>query len=188
MTASKALGQVRIIGGSWRGRKLRFPQNLLRPTHDRVRETVFNWLAPHILGASCLDLFAGSGAFGFESLSRGAAKVTLVDSSKDIILALKKSADLLSAKNCEIAHGSCPNNIPPLVQAPFDIVFLDPPYQEGLIIPAANCLSEQHYIKSNAWVYIEAERSLSLEGLPKNWQQHRHKHTATLDYYLYRVS
>src|SRR3990167_10879071 len=93
-------GSVRIIAGQWRGRRLSVPDNKdLRPTPDRVRETLFNWLAPHIQGAHCLDMFAGSGVLGFEAISRGAASVTLVDQSLDVVATLQKQALALQAEN-----------------------------------------------------------------------------------------
>src|SRR5690348_7428800 len=96
-------GEVRIIGGEWRGRKLRFPAITdLRPTPDRVRETVFNWLAPTIQGAHCLDLFAGSGALGIEALSRGAAHVTLIDQNREITHYLKQQLAILKTNNAEV--------------------------------------------------------------------------------------
>src|SRR5689334_13621175 len=122
-----AQGNIRIIGGTWRGRKLLVPDvPHLRPTPDRVRETLFNWLAPVLPGAHCLDAFAGSGALGFEALSRGAAQVVMVDESPVVIKHLQAQAVILKTTQAEIYRANVPQQLKKPAK-PFDIVFLDPP-------------------------------------------------------------
>src|SRR3990167_10705810 len=128
-----ANNSVRIIGGKWRGKKISFPPlSFLRPTHDRIRETLFNWMEPYLHDAVCLDLFAGSGVIGFEALSRGAKFVVMVDQDIEVITSLKKNLKTLSAENVEIIQAKIPAKTFKSQQKQFDIVFLDPPYFEGL--------------------------------------------------------
>ncbi len=180
--------KVRIIGGLWRNRKIAFPDLPdLRPTPDRIRETLFNWLAPYIEGACCLDLFAGSGVLGFEALSRGARHVTLVDSNRAVLSALEQTKQLLYADNCDIIHGYSPQKMPQLVHAPYDIVFMDPPYRLNLVEPSANWLTLKNYLNERAFVYIESEQALSELSLPTHWHVYRQRKTANFEYGLYCV-
>lgn len=177
-------GKVRIIGGQFRGRHIHFPAiDGLRPTPDRVRETLFNWLAPIIHNAHCLDLFAGSGALGFEALSRGAAHVTFIDQSSQIITHLKKYADIFDAKKIEIIKGEVPDIS---ITHTFDIVFLDPPFHQNLITPVSHWLTQMNCLNENAYIYIETEIELNLE-LPTNWQMLKNKKAGQVAYYLYTV-
>jgi 16S rRNA (guanine966-N2)-methyltransferase len=177
--------KVRIIGGQWRSRQITFPSLPgLRPTTDRIRETLFNWLMSEIARANCLDLFAGSGALGFEALSRGAAKVTFVDSATQVIAALKANAALLQAEQAEFMLGACPDNMPRLAHAPFDIVFLDPPFNKGWVVVAADWLERSQLLTANALIFIETEKNLHPPPIPKNWEILKEKHTSTLNYYL----
>ena len=146
---------VRIIGGKWRSRIIRFPDAPgLRPTPDRVRETLFNWLGQDLSGRFCLDLFAGSGALGFEALSRGASGVTMLELNPAAFRALQENATRLGAGALSIERGDA---LEFLLRAParFDVIFLDPPYRQGLPqdiwarLPA--CLAE------DGVVYLEAE-------------------------------
>src|SRR5205085_3095301 len=122
-------GSVRIIAGKWRGRKLKVPDiQDLRPTPDRVRETVFNWLAPYIQGSYCLDLFTGSGVLGFEALSRGASYVEMIDQSPEVVTLLQQELMQFEAENARIFCKTVPHELPKADHM-FDIVFLDPPYQ-----------------------------------------------------------
>ncbi len=178
-------GTLRIIGGRWRRRSLVFPDLLaLRPTHDRVRETLFNWLAPYIEGASCLDLFAGSGALGFEALSRGAKQVSFVDNQREAIAAIKNNAATLGAENIEIILGSCPDHVPPLTLAPYDVVFLDPPFHQNLLSSSAKWLEQSGLFNENAYIYVEAEKGSDMSMLPSNWLIKKDAKTASLVYYL----
>src|SRR5262245_38024853 len=126
-------GQVRIIAGKWRGRRLAVPDvKDLRPTPDRVRETLFNWLAPVIAGSRCLDLFAGTGVLGFEALSRGAAYVEMVDQSEKVMATLKEELAQFGANNAQIYRANVPVQLKSPSE-PFNIVFLDPPYNANLL-------------------------------------------------------
>ena len=186
MAHTSPLSSVRIIGGKWRRRRLYFPVLPgLRPTHDRIRETVFNWLIPYLEGASCLDLFAGSGALGFEALSRGAKQVTLVDNTPQLVQALKKNAASLNANPIEIVQAQCPTHVPPLQFSPFDIVFLDPPFHQGLVLPAIQWLQQQAYLVDLALVYVETEQGAD-PPLPSHWQCLRAQKTASLTYSLWQ--
>jgi 16S rRNA (guanine966-N2)-methyltransferase len=163
-------GLVRIIAGKWRGRRLKVPDvKDLRPTPDRVRETLFNWLASMVPGAYCLDLFAGSGVLGFEALSRGAAHVVMVDQSAAVVALLKEEAKVLEAENIEIYRGNMPKQLHPVTH-PFDIVFLDPPYQENLLLPCCEYLEKHGYLASSAYIYLEAQQVIKDNELPKNWR------------------
>lgn len=169
--------QLRIVGGKWRSRKLSFPNSEgLRPTPDRVRETLFNWLSPYIVGARCLDLFAGSGALGFEALSRGARFVCMVDSAAVVIEQLKKNAALLSIPQNEVlicrADALDSKNLPP---GQFDIVFLDPPFHQDSVSHCCAYLKARDMLSAHALVYIEAKRDLTELTLPEGWQVIRHK-------------
>lgn len=178
---------VRIIAGKWRGRKIDFPALPgLRPTHDRLRETLFNWLMYDIEGKNCLDLFAGSGALGFEALSRGAAHVTFVDSEAQVIKNLLKNAERLEAvEEVTAISGNFPSDLH-FSKAPFDLVFLDPPFHQNFISIAADGLEKKHLLKSGALIYIEAEKSLLNLGLPVEWEMLKLKKTSTIQYGLFK--
>jgi 16S rRNA (guanine966-N2)-methyltransferase len=149
------LNEVRIIGGKWKRRKLPFPDRpQLRPTPNRVRETLFNWLAPHIHGASCLDLFAGSGALGFEALSRGARAATLVDSDAATVRALQRTRQLLDATGCTVVHARAATFLA-RDSTPWDVVFLDPPFAGELLQEALALLHRDTHLAADARVYVE---------------------------------
>lgn len=179
-------GKLRIIGGKWRGRKIAFPAlSGLRPTTGRVRETLFNWLSDYIEDTYCLDLFAGSGALGFEALSRGCAHVTFIDRSNDVMKALKQSAEFLNAAHTEFICREFPfSTFFPLKNSPFNIVFLDPPFYKGLINQATLWLEEVNILASKAYIYVEVEKNISLVP-PNNWKFYREKRTASLFYGLF---
>src|SRR3990167_10966830 len=145
-------GFVRIIGGKWRSRRLKIPSiQGLRPTPDRVRETLFNWLAPTITGAYCLDLFAGTGALGIEALSRGAAYVVFVDQSAEVVALLKEELKTLQVENAFIYQATVPTQLQ-AVDHSFDIVFLDPPYSENLLLPSCYYLEENGFLAQPAQI------------------------------------
>jgi len=179
-----ARGQVRIIGGQWRGRKLTIPEKAeVRPTPDRVRETLFNWLAPVIHGAKCLDLFAGSGALGFEALSRGASQVVMVDQAQEVISCLKENLLVLKVMNAEIYRAKIPREWPPLATV-FDIVFLDPPYRENLLLPACFALEEKSLLADPAYIYLESGQDLEDQALPPGWEIIKRKKAGQVGYFL----
>ncbi len=168
---------LRIIGGKWRSRKIKFvPLKGVRPTTDATRETLFNWLVPHIVGANCLDLFTGSGALGFEALSRDAKHVVMVDMSAKVIQQLKVNARLLEARNVDFYRLNIPERLDKIPAQPFNIVFLDPPFGSDLIKPTCEKLEALGYLAKDALIYIEVEKNLAIENvLPKNWQILREK-------------
>jgi len=190
---SKGSNQLRIIGGEWRGRKLRFPDAPnLRPTPDRVRETVFNWLAPVINNARCLDLFAGSGALGLEALSRGAAFITFVDSHKKIIQVLHGHLDLLKAnEKAEALHLDgvkflSHDNFINTEARVYDVIFLDPPYHLDLMEKVVPLLEENKCLADNAMLYLEIEKRQSLPELPVNWKMLKEKTAGEVSYFLFQ--
>ncbi len=184
-TARAPRGEVRIIGGAWRSRRLAFPASEgLRPTPDRVRETVFNWLTPYLPGAACLDLFAGSGAFGFEALSRGAAQASLVEQRLEVVAALRHNRAQLKAERADIVHADALEFLRGPAVA-FDIVFLDPPYAGGLLGPCIELLDTRGWLKPGAFIYLEAEEG-EAPPLPATWQPVRSKTAGQVGYHLAR--
>lgn len=178
---------VRIIAGQWRGRKLPVANiSGLRPTGDRIRETLFNWLEPEIDGARCLDLFAGSGALALEALSRGAADVIAVDSHKDAVGSLRELQKLLSAEGLQIIHSDAQCWLASGIDEVFDIVFLDPPFQLGLLSETAQILEQANCLAADALIYIERDIDQAEAELPQNWQPYREKTAGKVHYALYR--
>lgn len=163
----RAVGKIRIIGGNWRGRKLDVIHSPgLRPTPDRIRETLFNWLQRKIVGARCLDLFAGTGALAFEALSRGAAEVFLIESNPEIVETLKQHAEILGSENHTIQLADAASWLKQGIKS-FDIIFLDPPFGQGYIEQCCTLIHEESLLNSNGLVYIESEKDLSL---PSGWK------------------
>ncbi len=180
----KPRNQLRIIAGQWRGRKVSFPEVPgLRPTPDRVRETLFNWLAPVIAGARCLDLFAGSGALGLEALSRGAAQVILVDNQPAVIKQLKANLSLLQADSAEVIRADALRYLDGAAM-PFDVVFLDPPYQTEWLARCMEQLEAGGWLAAHAWIYLEASAKLGLPDMPQNWHVVRSKTAGEVGYHL----
>ncbi|MGA7800791.1 MAG: 16S rRNA (guanine(966)-N(2))-methyltransferase RsmD [Gammaproteobacteria bacterium] len=178
--------QLRIIGGDWRGRRLAFPPVTgLRPTPDRVRETLFNWLAPVICGARCLDLFAGSGALGLEAASRGAAEVVLVDSDRRVAAVLRDHVNRLQATGVHVVLSDALAFLDGPGQ-PFDVVFLDPPFGQGLLAPCVARLAAGGWLAANSHLYLEAERALAEPPLPAGWEIVRSKAAGQVGYHLAR--
>ena len=185
MKSNQASNQLRIIAGSWRGRKLSFPPVPgLRPTPDRVRETLFNWLDPVIRGRHCLDLFAGSGALGIEAASRGAAEVVLVDDNPRVVENLREQLQILNATRVQVVQADVGSYLSTAPRA-FDIVFLDPPFRESRLPECIHLLETHGWLAAEAWVYLEAEHGLALD-LPDNWVLHRSKQAGQVDYHLAR--
>ena len=187
MTMASATGkqQLRIIGGAWRGRKIHFPDNeLLRPTPDRVRETLFNWLMPVLHGARCLDLFAGSGVLGLESLSRGASKAVFVDNHRQSIASLRDTCQLFGADSAELVCMDAAQYLH-TKPTPFDIVFLDPPYASALLAETARLLQENLWLARTAFIYVEHDQNFDSKALPAQWQLHRQKQAGQVCFSLY---
>lgn len=179
------MNTVRIIGGEWRRRVLRFPDaEGLRPTPDRVRETLFNWLGQDLTGLSCLDLFAGSGALGFEAASRGAAKVTMVEFSPKVFDALAANVRLLDHKgSLQLVRADAVKFASSLraTGSRFDVLFLDPPYKQGWVETLAPLLPE--LVAADGVIYIEAEYPLSEFG---DWRTARSGRAGQVYYHLMR--
>jgi len=184
-----AASTVRIIGGEWRGRRLRFPDVAgLRPTPDRVRETLFNWLAPVLRGARCLDLFAGSGALGFEALSRGAAAVTLVERDRHAAAALRvAAAELGAGTRASIVEGRAQDFLV-TCGAGFDIVFLDPPFDTHALPGIIAALAGRGLPGPGGHVYLEAPAAEALPALPPGWRLHRSGRAGLVGYHLVACS
>ena len=182
----KKASELRIIGGEWRSRKVSFyPMEGLRPTLDRVRETVFNWLLPYMEGAQCLDLFAGSGALTFEALSRHAAFVHINELNPKVRSTLEAQLTLLKCDteryNLTGFDGSKPNLLP---DTRFDVIFLDPPFRKGLLETCCSELEALDIFKPNSVIYIESEASLETLLLPSNWRLQKHKKAGQTHYGL----
>ncbi|MBR9912592.1 MAG: 16S rRNA (guanine(966)-N(2))-methyltransferase RsmD [Gammaproteobacteria bacterium] len=183
----RALHQLRIIAGKWRSRRLMFaPVAGLRPTGDRIRETLFNWLLGEIEGARCLDLFSGSGALGLEALSRGAASATLLELNPQAARQLATNLALLAADNAELAQADTLQWLQQTPPARYDLVFLDPPFDADLWQPVIELLTAKHWLSTTALVYIEAPHDYTLE-VPQNWQLHREKRAGEVCIRLYRL-
>ncbi len=172
---SKSSGEVRIIGGQWRGRKLAVANVPgLRPTGDRVRETVFNWLQPYVSGAHCLDLYAGSGALGFEALSRYAASLTLIEPASSAVVHLHASAKLLEHSALNIEKKTAERFLSGNEQR-FDIVFIDPPFDQSVQWKTLKLLIPEH-LSPGAWLYVESPFTQELpESWPEDIDLHREK-------------
>ncbi len=176
------MNTVRIIGGEWRRRLLRFPESQgLRPTPDRVRETLFNWLGQELDGQHCLDLFAGSGALGFEAASRGAASVIMVDSAPGVLAALRENAAMLRAgERVEIVRSDAVK-FAGSTGLRFDVLFLDPPYRQGWLDRVMPLLPR--ILNADALIYVEAEGALETFG---DWRTVRRGKAGQVFYHLMR--
>jgi 16S rRNA (guanine966-N2)-methyltransferase len=178
------LQTIRIIAGKWRGRKITFPDvEGLRPTPNRVRETVFNWLMPILPGARCLDLFAGSGALGFEALSRGAKEVLMFDRSKEVVDSLRANVNRLEAQQAQIFHANIPKEWP-LAGEKFDVVFLDPPFKSGLLELTLELLPA--ILAEGAYIYLESS-CLSVK-YPENLLRLKEKKAGGVHYGLFQFN
>jgi len=180
-----ASGQIRIIGGQWRGRKLPVPDSPgLRPTTDRVRETLFNWLAPSMVNARCLDCFAGSGALGLEALSRYAGASTLIEMERGVAQQLQQNLATLKAANAKVVNT---NTLTFLNQSgtPHDIVFVDPPFRKGLLDDTLRLLEVNGWLANDALIYVESEVENGLPQVPVHWELHREKVAGQVAYRLY---
>jgi len=181
-----APGAIRVIAGYLRGSRLAVPDRPgLRPTPNRVRETLFNWLAPVIEGARVLDLFAGTGALGIEALSRGAAAATLVERDPGLAAALVANLDRLKVAGGTVEPADAMAWLAGTPRS-HDIVFVDPPFASGLWTPAAQAL-DRGWLAPSAWVYVEAPAAAPLQ-LPPHWRLQREGHAGALQFALYRVA
>ncbi|TNH09437.1 16S rRNA (guanine(966)-N(2))-methyltransferase RsmD [Testudinibacter sp. TR-2022] len=187
---SKNKGEVRIIAGRWRGRKLPVLSHQgLRPTTDRIKETLFNWLMPYIVGARCLDCFAGSGSLGFEALSRQASAVQFFEQDKSAVKQLQQNLQRLESQRGLITQG---DTLQLLAQGnsqlPFDIVFLDPPFQQQLIEPTIERLQNNGWLAAGALVYVETEKQLATLKVPVTWRLLKQKIGGEVCFRLYQTA
>jgi 16S rRNA (guanine966-N2)-methyltransferase len=185
-TARKGPGlanRLRIIGGRWRGMRIGFPPlAAIRPSADRVRETLFNWLQQPIVGARCLDLFAGSGALGLEALSRGAAHVTFVDCEPQVGRHLEQTLQRLGSSDATVAVADAQRFLSRKPQ-PFDVVFLDPPFASAELEQVCSQL-QCGWLAPGAYIYVECPADRTLQSLPARWVTHRTKRAGQVGYHL----
>ena len=195
---NKGAGKLRIIGGEWRRRQLPVVDLPgLRPTTDRVRETLFNWLQNDIPGANCLDLFAGSGALGFEAASRGAASVTMLELQNNAMQVLQSNKKLLGADkreahnradNIELIQQNALNWLAAYQGKTFDVVFLDPPFDSDYLAKTIQLLDEQACLSENDRIYLECASSQPIPDLPDSWSLEKEKKAGQVNYFLARYN
>ncbi len=183
---SVAGGRLRIIGGAWRGRRVAVADEPgLRPTPDRVRETIFNWLAPLIEGSRCLDLFAGSGALGFEAASRGASQVVMIERAASVFQILRTNRDPLDAeRRVRIFHADALEWLRMTPAEPFDLVFLDPPFNADLLAPSCLALQRGGWLNPGARIYLETASRQGFSVLPAGWKLIRDRQAGQVRYGL----
>jgi 16S rRNA (guanine966-N2)-methyltransferase len=162
-------------------------QEGLRPTSERIRETVFNWLSPVIEGSRCLDLFAGTGALGVEALSRGAAEVVFVERSDRAARQIVHGLEALAAEGAGIETRDALDYLKSEAPASFDIVFLDPPFAADYYAELCRLLSDRGWVSSGSWVYLEQDRTESVPELPPSWEVVKEKTAGQVRYSLIRV-
>ena len=184
MATSTKNSSVRIIGGKWRGQRLPVAAiDGLRPSKDIVRETLFNWLQPVLVGSRCLDVFAGSGALGFEAASRGASTVYLLEKSVPLCEQLQQQVERLRTERITVMNVDAEDYLQQTGSG-FDIVFLDPPFAARLLPQMCDLLLTRHWLNPGAQVYIEAARRDGLPELSSSWQWHKQKNSGDVVYGL----
>ena len=178
------LNHLRIIAGSWRSRRLSFPDELgLRPTGDRIRETLINWLAPHLPGARCLDAFAGSGALGFEALSRGASETVFLETNPVTLKALQDNKALLGADGANIIQADALSWLQQAQCPAFDIIFLDPPFADNLQQRCLEQIATSNLFHADTLIYVECPKAMLRPAL-ENWSVSREKSAGNVLYLL----
>jgi len=178
-------GRLRIVAGKWRSRLLQIADaEGLRPTSERIRETLFNWLATRIEGARCLDLFAGTGALGLEALSRGAAEVVFVEKSANAFATLQSSIELLEAEGARVLHADAFEFLRRADTGGFDIVFLDPPFADEMLDDLCRLLAGSSWLASDARIYLEEDRGAPPLELPDGWLIMKTKNAGNVRYSL----
>ncbi|KXS39737.1 MAG: 16S rRNA (guanine966-N2)-methyltransferase [Halomonadaceae bacterium T82-2] len=178
-------GKLRLIGGCFKRRLLSVPDSPgLRPTPDRVRETLFNWLAFELAGRRVLDLYAGTGALGFEALSRGAAEAVFVEAQPAVARALQANIDTLGV-TARLVSATTESFLAAPAEAPFALVFLDPPFRQGHVAPTCRALEEGGWLSEDAWIYAEHEAELAPE-VPPTWRLYREVRAGDAHGRLYR--
>lgn len=184
-SAPRKVGKLRIVAGSLRGSRIEVADGEgLRPTSDRVRETLFNWLAPMVEGARCLDLFAGTGALGIEAISRGAADCVFVERDRSQAQHLGQTLARLKIDNARVVNADALDWLGSSAQ-PFDLVFLDPPFSGNLWAEAAARLETGGWLAADAWIHVEMSEGIS-PALPPGWRLHRESRAGAVHFALYR--
>ncbi len=179
-------GEVRIISGQWKGRKLPVLNvEGLRPTTDRVKETLFNWLMQEVHGRRVLDCFSGSGSLAFEALSRHASYALLLELDAGAAKQLQQNLARLGQAPAEVKQSNCLSFLSSAAASPFDLVFLDPPFRQGLLEPACQLLETKGWLADDALIYVEAEKELALTQLPATWRLLKEKVAGQLAYRLF---
>ena len=179
-------GFIRLISGKWRGKKLPVKDKEgLRPTTDRTKETLFNWLMHDVRDADCLDCFSGSGSLAFEALSRFAKNALLLERDKQVAQQLRENLKTLKIDNATVVETDSINYLQQTAAQQFDIVFVDPPFNKGLVSPCCHALEENGYLTPQALIYIEMEVQSSAIELPSSWQLLKEKNTGQVAYQLY---
>lgn len=179
-------GFVRIISGKWRGKKLPVADAAgLRPTTDRVKETLFNWLMHDTAGSQVLDCFAGSGSLGLEALSRAAASVTLIEKAPALAQQLQRHLTTLAASNAEVIKADCLQWLKQPALRHYSLVLIDPPFRQDLAQPCCQALEHYGWLSEQALIYLETEKELSLTAIPANWQLLKEKIAGQLAYRLF---
>ena len=186
--AQKKPGRLRIVAGKWRSRLLPIPDvHGLRPTSERIRETLFNWLGPRVYGMRCLDLFAGTGALGLEALSRDASSVVFVERSAKAVTALRHSVRTLDATGAELVNADAIEYLTRCSAEQFDLIFLDPPFADNSIDDLCRLIAERRLLRSAGCVYIEQDRQSPLPDLPEGWQVKKSRIAGNVRYSLIGV-
>ena len=181
-------GRLRIVAGNWRSRLLDIADvEGLRPTSERVRETLFNWLSPAIHGATCLDLYAGTGALGLEALSRGAASVVFVERSPVAVRQLRRNIEVLGARGATVLQQDALAWLGGEVGQRFDIVFLDPPFAADLLGETCRLLQERGCLGEGAFVYLEQAAKVEPPELPAGWRLVKDRQAGQVRYMLARA-
>ncbi|WP_423185457.1 16S rRNA (guanine(966)-N(2))-methyltransferase RsmD [Alishewanella sp. d11] len=179
-------GYVRIISGKWRGKRLPVADALgLRPTTDRVKETLFNWLMHDTAQSTVLDCFAGSGSLGLEALSRYAAHVTLVEKAPALAKQLQQHLQQLTAEHAEVINKDCLQFLQQPAKRQYSLVFIDPPFRQNLAQPCCQALEQHGWLTESALIYLETEKELPLTAIPTNWQLLKENIAGQLAYRLW---
>ncbi|WWO98564.1 MAG: 16S rRNA (guanine(966)-N(2))-methyltransferase RsmD [Candidatus Dasytiphilus stammeri] len=183
----RSINKIRIIGGNLRGRKITFTTSAtLRPTSNRIRETLFNWLGLYLKTVHCLDCYAGTGALSIEALSRDAATATLLESKTSVVTQIKKNLLRLGIKNGHVIHTNTLKWLS-TYKKKFNLIFIDPPFNSQLINPTIRLLENKGWLMEESWIYIETpvQRNYVFE-IPSNWYFYRGKIAGKVSYYLYK--
>lgn len=181
-------GVVRIISGRWKGRRLPvLTAEGLRPTTDRVKETLFNWLMTDIDGSRVLDCFSGSGSLALEALSRHAAFATLIELDAKAAKLLQQHLMTLACSNANVIAKNCLTVLSTPPSQPYDVVFIDPPFRQNLVLPCIQALDTQGWLANEALIYVECEKELDLSSIPSHWRLLKEKVAGQLSYRLYQA-